>query len=164
MDHIPCSKSHLWQHVHVPFLCHEEYDGLPFAEYPERKGWQGLHERVIHLSQCSRDDESAFFQTWLFFGMLNQVLGVPVPTRDFVEGDEITTRRLSEYTRRWYESLFSMSEARRQECHMTAQHCLIKVRGYCLTLLDETKPDCPLTQEIRLSIRILGEPLSQAKH
>jgi hypothetical protein len=164
MDHIPCSESYLWQHVRVPLLCEENYDGLAFSDYPLRKGWQDANSSVIKFDQHSQEEQSAFLQTWLFFGMLVEVLGVPVVMEDFVQDNQVTTRRLSEYTLQWYERLLSMSEDRRQECHMRAQQCLIKVRGYCLILLDETTPDCPLTPEVRLSIRILGESLSQTKH
>lgn len=83
---------------------------------------------------------------------------------DFVQDDQVTTKRLLEYTLQWYERLLSMPEDCRQECHMRAQQCLWKVRDYCFTLLDETKPDSPLTPEVRLSILILGESLSQTKH
>lgn len=164
MDHLPCSENHLWQHVRVPYLCQEEYDGLAFSDYPVRKGWQDAHSRALDLSRRSRDDQSAFLQTWLFFGMLTEVFGVPVSTQDFVKDDQVTTERLSEYTLRWHERLLSMSGARRQECHITAQQCLRTVRDHCLTLLDETTSDCPLNPEIRLSVRILGESLSQTKH
>src|SRR5271170_1556226 len=164
MDHIPCSESDLWQHVRVPFFCQENYDGLAFSDYPLRKGWQDTNSSAINFAQRSQEEYSAFLQTWLFFGMLVEVLGVSVAMEDFVQDNQVTTRRLSKYTLQWYERLLHMSEDCRQECHRRAQQCLMKARDYCFTLLDETKPDCPLSPEVRLSIRILGESLSQTKH
>lgn len=164
MDHIPCPESDLWQHVRVPFLCQENYDGLAFSDYPLRKGWQDTNSSAINFAQRSQEEQSAFLQTWLFFGMLVEVLGVSVAMEDFVQNNQVTTRRLSKYTLQWYERLLYMSEDCRQECHRRAQQCLIKARDYCFTLLDETKPDCALSPEVRLSIRILGESLSQTKH
>lgn len=119
------------------------------SDYPVRKGWQDTHS------------QSAFLQTWLFCGMLAEVLGVPVSTQNFAKDSQATTKRLSV---RSHEQLLSIFGARRQECHMTAQRCLTTVRDHCLTPLDETTQDCPLNPEIRLSIRILGKSLSQTKH
>ena len=164
MDHIPCLEGDLWQHIRAPFLCRESYDGLSFSEYPVRKGWQSVESDTIEFDQRSPDESSAFLQTWLFFGMLMDVLDIPVALKDFIQDGYVTTKRLSQYTYQWYERLSSMSEEYRQDHHPRAQRCLMKVRDCCFTLLDESKPNCPLTSEICLSIRILGESLSQAKH
>lgn len=138
-------------------MCQEEYDGLSFADYPVRKGWQDPNTETINLSQSPQEDQSAFLQTWLYFGMLTEVLGFPLKTQDFVEDKQVTTKRLPEYTHRWREQLLSMPETRRRERYAIAQGCLMKARDNCLRLLDESKPECPLTPEIRLTIRILGE-------
>jgi len=81
-----------------------------------------------------------------------------------IQGDHVNTTCLPEYTLRWYRRVLSMSDGQRQECHVKTQRCLIKVQSHCFTLLNETKGEYPLIPEVCLSIRILGESLSQTKH
>ena len=84
--------------------------------------------------------------------------------QDFVQDSHVKSTCLPEYTLEWYNRVLFMSHEERQECHLKAQRCLTKVRSHCLTLLNEQTDGCPLTPEVRLPIRILGESLSQTKH
>lgn len=168
MDHIPCVESHLWRHVRVPFLCEEEYDGLGFADFPTRKGWHDssdLAPTAIRLSGRSAQEQSSFFQTWLFFGMLAEVLCVPIASHDFVDDGFVTTKRLPKHTFEWYNRLLAMRDDCRRKSLATSERCLLAARVRCFGLLDETqRPDCLVTAEIRLSISILGETLGQIFH
>jgi hypothetical protein len=163
MDHIPGAEGSACQSIGVPNFCSEPYDGLGFADYPFRKGWTTTSRGRLRLEQRSRNDQAAFLQTWLFFGMLEEVIGFRVDVQDFVEGGYITTSRLQNYIRRWYDNLREMSEAERKASFQRMQGCLKEARSHCMIDLDEMKDDCPLTPEVRLSIRILGESLSNAQ-
>ncbi len=164
MNHIPCNKSTVWRNVCVPFLCQEWYDGLGFTDFPLRKGYQEPGSDALELGQHSWAEKSAFLQSWLYFGMLEEVLGFRVIKQDFIHEGNVDSSCLLQYILEWYNRVLAMSDEQRQESHLRAQRCLTKVRSLCMTLLDEEKDGCPLIPEVLLSIRILGESLSQAKH
>lgn len=168
MDHIPCVESKFWEHVRVPFLDNVEYDGLGFANFPARKGWQdgsGATLGTIRLAGRSAQQQSSFFQAWLFFGMLMEVLSVEIATKDFVVDGFVTTKRLAHYTHAWYENIHTMSDDQRQASFKRSERTLSTARACRFSLLDETqRADCLVAPEIRLSISILGETLSLIYH
>lgn len=139
MNHLPCSESHRWQHIRVVYLGQEEYDGLGFVDYPVRKGFQDANDKTINLSRRSLSDQSAFLQTWLSFGLLTEVLEISVDMQDFVKDGLVTTKQLPDYISQWYDRVVKMTDAARQESHLKAQQCLMRVRVHCLTLIDEAK-------------------------
>ncbi|KAI4196654.1 MAG: hypothetical protein LQ350_006407 [Teloschistes chrysophthalmus] len=70
----------------VPYVCGEEYDGGPFLKYFHRQGREDLFDvfsraLLIDESKISLppvngfDGFNALIQTWLFFGLLNEILG-----------------------------------------------------------------------------------------
>ncbi|KAL8807650.1 MAG: hypothetical protein Q9200_004599 [Gallowayella weberi] len=67
----------------VPYVCKQAYDGGPFLTYPSRLEDPGIpttEEILIStdfawLVRISRSNLEAFLQTWLFFGLLKEVLG-----------------------------------------------------------------------------------------
>ncbi|KAF2472203.1 uncharacterized protein BDR25DRAFT_313370 [Lindgomyces ingoldianus] len=168
MDHIPCVESHLWEHIRVPFLGNEEYDGLGFADFPVRKKWQDASDATpdtIRLAGRSAQEQSSFFQAWLFFGMLTEVLSVEIAIQDFVVDGFVTTKRLPHYTSAWYKNVHAMSDDQRHDCFMRSERNLLAARVCRFSLLDKSqRPDCLVTPEIRLSISILGETLGQVHY
>ena len=81
----------------IPYLCQERYDGGPFLDYPNRSGLpdintSGNDRLTAHLSSVSRRfletalpaALEAFLQNWLFFGLLNEVLGDLYRHEDFI--------------------------------------------------------------------------------
>lgn len=112
-------------------------------------------------------EQWSFIQTWLFFGMLDQVFGRRIALADFVDSDGyITTTKLANFTLDWYDRLRNMSAPDRLSDYLRSQACLGEARSHCVLLLDErTYPTaCPLTPEIRLSIKVLGESLSNTAY
>ena len=67
----------------VPYLCKEEYDGGPFLTYPSRRGNLGIPtaDKLVAATdfawvlRISLSELEAFLQTWLFFGLLKEILG-----------------------------------------------------------------------------------------
>jgi hypothetical protein len=77
------------QPIVVPYLCTEDYDFEGFSMYPHRREWN--KEVIIatgNFGQRSRREVQAFFQTWLYFGLLGEVfrigLGVNIDLSLFV--------------------------------------------------------------------------------
>lgn len=104
MDHLvlPAGVS---PYITVPYRCTESYDGGDFFTYPERKGWAKDIESN-DFGRRSPSETNAFFQTWLFFGCLTEVLkagGVKVDTNDFIEmkSNTVTTRKLQQLVAQW---------------------------------------------------------------
>ncbi|KAL8727566.1 MAG: hypothetical protein Q9166_005972 [cf. Caloplaca sp. 2 TL-2023] len=67
----------------VPYVCVEKYDGGSFLTYPERQG-KGSFLEAVRDSQYRNSkgmiptplvELEAFIQTWLFFGLLTEILG-----------------------------------------------------------------------------------------
>ncbi|KAI9821923.1 MAG: hypothetical protein M1827_002505 [Pycnora praestabilis] len=104
MDHYP-PISRPYNPIQFPYLG-GEYDGGDFAGYPSRQQWDTDQLQRGNLQNKSAHDAARFLQTWLYFGMMHEILGIPIVTADFIFVDEhkqrfITTRRLREYLHRW---------------------------------------------------------------
>ena len=95
-----------------PFLGSEGWDGGDFLSYPQRQGWDTSiwewSEDEVRLDTHGRkfDDLATFLQSWLFFGLLETVLGRKIAFEEFtrlMDNDEedlrrfITTSKLSAY-------------------------------------------------------------------
>ena len=88
MDHLPYPGSATgMKKTIVPYVCQEEYDGGEFLTYPTRR-WNlpNLHidgyfsNRLLlshqtQLASLSPHDIGSFYQTWLFFGLIHEILG-----------------------------------------------------------------------------------------
>src|ERR1700733_12934112 len=74
--------------IEVPYLVQEyphlEYDGLGFADFPSRKGWD---VESIPLHTCrdgtNRNELAAFLQSWLFIAAILDIARYDVPSRVF---------------------------------------------------------------------------------
>lgn len=68
----------------------QSWDGGDFATYPKRQGWddslwQWNHDTdELPLQGRSYDEAAAFLQSWLFFGLLETVLGFKVDPEEFL--------------------------------------------------------------------------------
>ena len=81
----------------IPYLCQDKYDGGPFLDYPHRSGLPDLKiewtlrinpslsiDKERFLTAVPRAELEPFLQNWLFFGLLNEVLGDLYRHEDFV--------------------------------------------------------------------------------
>ncbi|CUS13589.1 unnamed protein product [Tuber aestivum] len=87
----------------IPSLCEpNSYDKEGFFDFPTRRGWyidfaeSSGPQRINRDEVPSAADKGAFLQSWLFFGMMYEVLrllNVEVDLEDFVVRDGDGTRR-----------------------------------------------------------------------
>lgn len=97
MDHLPTSKQAIRKDsTAVPFLCQRDYDYGPFLDYPTRSGMLPAlsagdiipgrlpflqHEKVHAMP---KHEVEPLLQTWLFFGLIYELLGPNFKPQDFI--------------------------------------------------------------------------------
>ncbi|KAL9615734.1 MAG: hypothetical protein Q9160_009300 [Pyrenula sp. 1 TL-2023] len=116
MDHLELPSAPTHSPVTVPYFCTTEYDGGPFATYPQRQGWSETDiynrgnwshrspfdgESSLIAARKSAKEATSFLQNWLFFGLLSGVLGPQNRANEYVrnspDGDPVvTTEKLVE--------------------------------------------------------------------
>lgn len=106
-------------------MCQKEYDGGSFLTYPMRDGkpyvlsaaanpfGNNSYRQHEKLHPTPKQEQEAFFQTWLFFGLIHEVLGQLCSRDDFVRDSEdgtsklITTSKLLGIIDVWVEQVHS---------------------------------------------------------
>ena len=96
MDHLPCPASAIGREkTFVPYVCQEKYDGGPFMTYPSRTHslpdlylvglfpGQFSYAHQLQLASLPKPELESFYQTWLFFGLLHEILGSLYVPEDF---------------------------------------------------------------------------------
>ncbi|KAL2399719.1 hypothetical protein ABEF95_001872 [Exophiala dermatitidis] len=144
----------------VPYLCKQEYNNqCSFAEYPSKQGFDKA--RFIQQDFDEHDSivTAAFLQTWLYFGLLNRLLRLPIIIDDFVDRSQAipvvtTAKSLPSYLDRWSRKV----EARYVD-EMLAD--IDEARSHVLAML-RAGSSCPLPEEVILSIMVLGSSLTCA--
>ena len=168
MDHFP-PLSHRYNPINVPFLG-GEYDGGDFNGYPSRQRWDLAKIQAGDLQNKSSAEAGKFLQSWLFFGMMNQVLGLPVPTTDFVRDSVskkrfVTTHKLREYLRRWKSQVDQERQSGAVDVLKTrnkrAVACLNHAHNFWFNI-DQRDRDRLVGPEVGLSIHILASTLEHA--
>lgn len=74
--------------IEVPYLVqdcpHLEYDGLGFADFPSRKGWDVESIRLhTYRDGTNRNELAAFLQSWLFIAAVLDMARYDVPRTVF---------------------------------------------------------------------------------
>lgn len=96
MEHLPLPNDPVnFGNEKIIFLCKEEYDGGSFLTYPIRKNKSykipgdvsQIDTQSLH--QVPLEEVEAFFQTWLFLGLLQEVLRDLYKSEDFVAHTEV---------------------------------------------------------------------------
>lgn len=139
MDHLPLPWDPILPLTEVPYLCIEPYDTMiPFLEYPRRKGRPymtpsvgeapyGTHEKLFPTP--TRDLES-FFQTWLFFGLLAELLSGLFNHEAFVSKSErdgslvISTKQLQSLTEQRFQSVRALDKPTQKVIYLHAVQCI----------------------------------------
>jgi hypothetical protein len=117
MDHLPQIVKPAVEALEIPYLCQGiEYDGLDFQGFSERMGWELIvsEQGLATLRRIRGDNEDSiqatlgFIQSWLYFGMLSEVLkvfGLQVDISQFKRWKNgariITTACLRDYIVKW---------------------------------------------------------------
>ena len=171
MDHLPVVPNGTAQGLDkVPWVCTKSYDGGPFLSYPIREdrpeiipdaasaGKQLLSE-YENLHPTPNKEFEAFCQTWLFFGLINELLGNNCKSADFVrpdkdgDGEIISTSRLSALVEQWMTSIENGSTT------MTYEHVAKCLRLTHATLM-AARPDFNLS--VKFCIASVGELFEHA--
>ena len=168
MEHLP-PVSHPYKPVEVPYLG-GAYSGDDFAGFPEQHGWDIclLQEGNLH----GRDSQATaqFLQTWLYFGLLREVLGFEIMMGDFIRNGQessshyITTNKLRNYLQRWKlqiekEKAQSIDALRKRNRRVT--DCLALSYNFWRGLTPHAKV-LILAPQVELSIQILAITLEHA--
>ena len=167
MDHFP-PVSIPYNTVEIPYLG-GEYDGQEFKGYPARQHWDLGKLLAGDLQGRTIADAGRFLQTWLYFGMIHEVLGVEMLMNDFVRVGRsqhrfVTTHKLQEYLRTWKSRVDQEKEldlgalANRNQ---RAVACLTYAYNVWFTF-DEKEKDRLVGPQIGLSIHILASTLEHA--
>lgn len=102
MDILPLPHKPTSPTAKVPYVCTERYDGLAFLTYPARKGRPEIvtptsppgQDFVMHekAHPTPNNELESFYQTWLYFGLLCEFLGINEDSPGLVRKDEDVTR------------------------------------------------------------------------
>jgi hypothetical protein len=170
MEHLPEFLSSSLPRPEVPYLCEQKYDGLGFASYPQRRGWDSERLKAGDFDEHPVNRTCAFLQEWLFFGLLGEFFGPDFDSDDFITRQEgkgrllITTRKLVEYAKALYKRIKSMSHEQRLQHDAFIRPVLLEAAGVCFARITDAEPNCPLSDEVRMSMIVVGETLDYILH
>jgi hypothetical protein len=196
MDHLQGLEDVAYNPPKIPLLCGPDLysNPLPFSAYPHHMGWvidvgniipsitkpvlSRQADSTTYLTQNTPSDMLAFLQSWLFFGVVNEVfeiMGVSIDATHFVTTDStgqsiITTECLRGYIDKW-SRLPRDAEASVEHCHcLMAVFDIFRVVDKCSDILfnyvlaqphmpDREREAVPL---VALGVGILNETLRNA--
>ena len=178
MDHLPYPASAIGrERTVVPYVCQDKYDGGPFMTYPTRTGsvpdlyLAGLFpgqfpwSHQTQLASLPKRELESFYQTWLFFGLLHEILGSVCVAEDFIYTCEdqcgyttaVSTSKLKPALEDWV----ALVQADTENPPVTYAHV-----GQCLCMLHAALNvrtlGCNLDPTIKLSLASLGQTLAYA--
>ncbi|KAI9740438.1 MAG: hypothetical protein M1834_005018 [Cirrosporium novae-zelandiae] len=119
MDHLP-HPINPCHRIEIAYLDGEDFGALDFFSYPQAKGIDidalAWGDTRTHTPQQVR----AFLQSWLFFGLLNQILDPEIRHVDFICKEDqrrslISTESLDDYIARWKKRFQSLQNSARKE-------------------------------------------------
>lgn len=169
MDHLPKFGHSVEPYPRIPYLCTEEYDGLPFAEYHIRHGWEVGRLYKGDFSQHGRDETASFLQNWLFFGAIQEIFGYqkPFDTKHLVldddQGKRVCTSSLNNHFAVWSARMEELVKESVEECRAALTRfgvCLNTIYQICKGLAITN--DSPLPAEVTLSFSIFGCTIDHA--
>ncbi|KAL9010459.1 MAG: hypothetical protein Q9173_004609 [Seirophora scorigena] len=112
----------------VPCVCTEDYDGGPFLTYPTRQGKSSVLDDAPSASEgrpllptTPTAELEAFLQTWLFFGLLKEILGGLSIASQFISVDlssgssqrRLNTTSLNSMVQDWVECVKGSRDSNR---------------------------------------------------
>lgn len=129
----------------VPYLCIEKYDGGPFLTYPNRKQKPWVvpdvndplyipYAAYEQMRPTPKKEQDSFMQTWLFSGLLNEVLGDLYREEDFLVKDADETDQLILCTRKLRPLLKATCRLRFEKASSATLNLFDHLRT-CLTLV-----------------------------
>src|SRR5271154_6734100 len=118
MDHLLISKSPAHPRIEVPYLSKTPYDGH-FDSFLSQHGWGEQELRKSDLTANELEELESLLQTWLFFGLLEEVFGKPISVSDWVRKgrngrDVLTTSLVRPWLKDLHEGLLNESTAAKE--------------------------------------------------
>ncbi|KAL8840538.1 MAG: hypothetical protein Q9170_001291 [Blastenia crenularia] len=111
MDHIPLPHKCSFRHLQVPYLQSDLLDDGDWSTYPQRHGWQvDLNRKqtilLQHHDKRPVAENAAFIQSWLYFGLLREVLKDHITLNQLIQREldgkqYISTQRLESILAAW---------------------------------------------------------------
>ena len=158
---VPCFSTH-----NYPYRRNDE-DLACFFGYPTLQGWDALKLLQGDYQGRTRRDGLSFLQSWLFFGFLQEVLGVKIDKHDFIYEENsqrfVTTSLLPRYLREWKDRVHKdKADARNRKRFLDT--ILIKVndlvsRWFVGEQEKHLSSDLDFGSDILFSVCVLGESL-----
>ena len=174
MDHLPCPASAIGREkILVPYVCREKYDGGPFMTYPSRRDGipdlylvglfpgQFPYHHQMQLASLPQQELESFYQAWLFFGLIREILGSLYVPEDYIytcgHTRAISSSELTNALEEWVTRV-QAGTANPSVTYAHVAHCL------CLThaALSIQAIGSKLNSNIRLSLVSLGQNLAYA--
>jgi len=166
MEHLAYPSDPVHPLVKVPYHGKYKYDGGSFTDFPDRCGFdKSQFWYAGDWSIVPKEEQDSFFQAWLFFGVLSDVVGADLD--DFIDKEQqvITTERLPLWARRWKKEKFpGWSTSRRLQERRRVRAVLQEARNIVILLDgvdDNGKPLTDVSEEVALSIILLGNTLEE---
>lgn len=168
MDHLPTVEDPAYPPLEIPCVCLDRYpfDGDEWSSFPIRMGFNksSLIESVDQRGK-SRADTAALLQSWLFFGMLAEILVRPINVQDFVRFNDaghpvITTILLPHFLLEWQDVDRKIPREAHTRNRNRAIKCLEEVSGFLVQRPPSARRRNPLSAEMQLSIISTAEYLN----
>ncbi|KAM3076246.1 hypothetical protein ACMFMG_006246 [Clarireedia jacksonii] len=165
MEHLP-PISNPYKPVFIPFVADHNISSFDFSDFSNPKGLDVEQLLDGNIQNFPPKQIASFLQTWLYFGMMREVLDIAINMEDFVrtdpQGKWITTEKLPQYMqifRAQVEAERPLSDmaSRFDARNSRIQKCFATARTYWLALVE--MEDNPLPEEAYFGIHVLANTL-----
>jgi hypothetical protein len=159
MDHLPHPQKENNVPLRVPFLPHQpDYDtSKPHDNFPKGHDYRSGAE----FSDRTAVDIASFAQSFLYFGLLSDVLGHPVEPNTLVDEEAVSSKKLKDlilaYQRRQRDDKTSSTEEKKSWKHL--DHLLWRAKVNLSDLERIRRPTAEPLPTVLLSIGVLIETL-----
>ena len=166
MEHLPNGGN--GPRIKVPFFG-KPYEGGIFLDYPRSQGLNFDHKgQFVALRSKHHYDLNGFLQSWLFFGLLENIMGMHIQAADFVYRDScgseyITTAKLLDYFKLWKRRDYTRKECEKQEILRITTPQLRKAYSVVSNLLMQSGADNEVDSDLLLSLQLIGQALTTAR-
>ncbi|OCT49113.1 hypothetical protein CLCR_04604 [Cladophialophora carrionii] len=179
MDHIPLPQAPNSDHLEVPLYEYDFYPYIyhgPWDSYPERWGYDYSEFYSMDpetFPKSLRGPLAAFVQSWLFFGVLDEFLGVPCPVQGWTAVSKdgrpiITTAHLFSKLEEWHRRIASRDEAEQTQVCNRIDHLLDRMHYFHRMLMhsfeDYNAYSNLLPEPLNLSLDVLHATLTIARN
>ncbi|KAL8689723.1 MAG: hypothetical protein Q9218_004668 [Villophora microphyllina] len=160
MEHLHVPTDAVIPSIEIPYLEGEAYDHQGYFDFPKRKGYKTLNTGYV-VEENANLALLAFYQSWLYFGLIATVLELQVNTDHFLrpslqtDARVVDTSRLRPLIDSWLERLHKSPKDSAKSALKSAKQHLLFAQSQC-NILESYGVQKPLIwPDIILSIRVL---------